>query len=123
MTDATASTAEAAAEKIVDAPIIVDPSNSADIIQQIIRNVVLVVGAVTAFIALARVHNFIGIVTWIQGSDFTGLIGAVAALTSVGLGIWKTVKRKAEMVIATAHAPDSVARFAKITSWFKWLGW
>jgi predicted enzyme related to lactoylglutathione lyase len=88
---------------------IVVPKNAGliDGIQSVARYLIVIVGFVTAFLALLKVHDIAGMITLVQsnGGQVLGAISGLIALGTAAYGVFKTSKRGSQ-VASVATNPD-----------------
>lgn len=85
-----------------------------DGIQAVARYAVVIVGFVTAMLALFKVHDIAGMIAYIQanGGQALGAVTGIIALVTAAYGVFKSGKRGGQLaeVAADPEVPDHVAQ-------------
>ena len=97
-----------------DQPIVVSANAGLiDSIQAIARYAVVIVGFVTAMLALFKVHDIAGMIAYIQanGGQTLGAVSGIIAIGTAAYGVFKSRKRAAQLVAVASDpaVPETTA--------------
>lgn len=94
-------------------PLIVTAGAIQETIFAALRVLGVLIGGGTAVLGFVGKRDLAGLTAYVQSSDFTAVAGAIAAIVSLGYGMWRTYRRKQALVMIADTVPDAVATVVK----------
>ena len=89
--------------------IVVDPSSTAALIIQTLRQAGVMIGGGTAIAGFVSHRDLTGFLAYVRSDSIIPVVGALTAFAAWGWSLWRTWDNKRKLVIAANAAPDSVA--------------
>lgn len=94
---------------MADTPLIIKPGTIVTTLAAAGRMLTILIGGFTAIMGFATKHDLVGLTNYFQSSAFLPVAGALAAIISVGYGLWKTWKTKKSLIAVAHAAPDEIS--------------
>lgn len=91
-------------------PIIVDPSKINAQVGTGIRDLVVIIGVVSAVLGFVRTGDLNGLLSYIQAPEFLAAAGIVAVAAVTGYRQWRARRDTKALVKIADAAPDTVAK-------------
>ncbi len=92
-----------------ETPVVVNPSPVRDQASTATRDVLLVVSALPALLAVVGTHDVVQITAYIASVQFAPALGIITTATIIAWRQLHARRKKAELVKITTSAPDAVA--------------
>lgn len=94
-------------------PLIVTAGAIQETLFAALRVLGVLIGGGTAILGFIGQRDLAGLTAYVQSSDFTAVAGAIAAVVSLGYGMWRTYRRKQALVMVADAVPDAIATVVK----------
>lgn len=93
-----------------DKPIVVSASTFPAAAQSIVAAIVIIMGAMPAFIAVLGTHDVTKMVAYAGSSAFVPVLGAVGVVVAIGTRAWQALKTHANVIklLRLPSTPNSV---------------
>lgn len=95
--------------ELVDPPLQINPSTAPDHLKFGVRDIVIVIGALSTILGFASKRDIGGLMNWLQSSEAFPFLGIALMVGSFVWNYKRVNRKKAELVTLGLMAPNSAA--------------